>query len=248
MDDIELERIAARGWPGLRHDWLDGWLLRAGGGWTGRANSALPLRHDEGDLDVLLDRVCAWYRRAGLPPTIQVPLPARDGLRADLETRGWTERYGAIVMTADVADVLGRTVRPQGLAPVTVAEEPDEAWLAAYHYRGGALPAVARQVLLAGSRPRFLAVPDQGATVAICRVATDQGWMGITAVEVVGSHRRRGLATHLLIAALDLARTEGTRWVYLQTENTNVAAQRLYERAGFTRHHTYRYYRPSGDA
>ena len=37
----DLERVAARGWPGLEQDTLGEWLLRAGGGFTGRANSVL---------------------------------------------------------------------------------------------------------------------------------------------------------------------------------------------------------------
>ncbi|MGA8117878.1 MAG: GNAT family N-acetyltransferase, partial [Actinocatenispora sp.] len=37
----ELERIAAETWPAVHRDRLGDWLLRAAGGWTGRANSAL---------------------------------------------------------------------------------------------------------------------------------------------------------------------------------------------------------------
>ena len=36
-----LERAAAAGWRGAEEEWLGGWLLRATGGFTGRANSAL---------------------------------------------------------------------------------------------------------------------------------------------------------------------------------------------------------------
>ena len=38
-----LETAAAAAWPGVEQAWIDGWLLRAGHGFTGRANSALPL-------------------------------------------------------------------------------------------------------------------------------------------------------------------------------------------------------------
>ncbi len=38
-----LENAAAAAWPGLEQGWIDGWLLRAGAGFTGRANSATPL-------------------------------------------------------------------------------------------------------------------------------------------------------------------------------------------------------------
>src|SRR4051794_39097267 len=39
----EVQRVAALGWRALELESLGDWLLRAGGGFTGRANSALPL-------------------------------------------------------------------------------------------------------------------------------------------------------------------------------------------------------------
>jgi ribosomal protein S18 acetylase RimI-like enzyme len=245
-EDLELERIAARGWPGLRNEWVGGWWLRAGGGWTGRANSALALDEDGHHIDTLLDIVQRWYQADGLPPTVQVPLPARSDLREALEQRGWSARWGAVVMTTTVAQALTRVQPHPDLPAVDFADAPGEAWLGAYHYRGGALPAVARDILQAGARPRFLSVTDAGATVAICRTATSDGWLGITAVEVATTHRRRGLATHLLYAALEVARDEGTGRVYLQADHANAAAQCLYAGAGFARHHEYFYFRLAG--
>ncbi|CAN5909059.1 hypothetical protein BH23ACT10_BH23ACT10_22670 [soil metagenome] len=240
---LELERITARGWPGLHTEWSDGWLLRAGGGWTGRANAALPV-HGDGDLDRRLHRVTHWYREHGLAPLVQVPLPVCTALRDRLVERGWAMRWGALVMVADISDVVARAPRRDDLPPVTVAPAPDGAWLAAYHYRGGLLPAVAIEVLRAGAQPRFLSVVDDGAVVAICRTSVAEDWLGITAVEVAQTHRRRGLATHLLMAAIDHARSAGARHVYLQTERTNAAALALYARAGFMVHHDYAYHGP----
>src|SRR5664279_2894578 len=39
----DLEQTMVEGWPPLRRAELGGWLLRAGAGFTGRANSVLPL-------------------------------------------------------------------------------------------------------------------------------------------------------------------------------------------------------------
>ena len=43
LDVAGLELLAARGWRGTEEARLGDWLLRAGGGFTGRANSALAL-------------------------------------------------------------------------------------------------------------------------------------------------------------------------------------------------------------
>jgi GNAT superfamily N-acetyltransferase len=243
---LELERIAALGWPGLETEVVDGWLLRAGGGWTGRANAALPLLDASDELDAVLDRVARWYRARGLPPLVQVPLPVCTSLRDRLIERGWVDRWGAVVLTAGIDEVLERTPRRPELPPVTFGHAPDPAWLAVYHYLGDSLPDVAVDVLCAGS-PRFLSVVEGGETIAICRIAVDEGWVGIAAVEVAHAHRRRGLATHLLVAALDHGRARGATRVYLQTTDENEAALTLYRRRGFTRHHHYRYHGPPPD-
>ena len=52
---------------------------------------------------------------------------------------------------------------------------------------------------------------------------------------VMPSHRRRGIATQLLDAAIVHARTlSGVEWIVLSVTDAAPAARRLYERAGFT--------------
>ena len=52
---------------------------------------------------------------------------------------------------------------------------------------------------------------------------------------VMPSHRRQGIATELLRAALDHARTlPGAEWVHLSVSDAAPEARRLYEREGFT--------------
>src|SRR5215472_3938583 len=137
----ELERIAARHWRGTEEDRLGGWLLRAADGFTGRANSALPLGDPGMPLDDALATVTRWYRDRALPPMIAVPLPLegdspRHQLDNHLSERSWPTRPGpAFVMVADLT-----TAPPVGNLPADaqflVDAEPDDAWLAMYHYRG----------------------------------------------------------------------------------------------------------------
>ncbi|GAA0283734.1 GNAT family N-acetyltransferase [Cryptosporangium japonicum] len=236
VKDLELERIAALGWRGSDTEQLGGWHLRAAGGWTGRANSVLPLGDPGVPLDEALNFVRSWYADRGLPPLFQLPLPATRRLARSLEERGWRDLRGALVLTAEIADL---RLPARDLPPVTITGEPDADWLAAYHYRGTALPDVAVEVLRNAATPGFASVRQDGRTLAICRLTVDEGWVGITAVEVDPAHRRRGLATHLLAGALDRADAHS---VYLQTEPENTAARAMYEKLGFTQHHVYRYY------
>jgi ribosomal protein S18 acetylase RimI-like enzyme len=247
--DLELERIAALGWRGLRTERLGGWLLRSSGGWTGRANSVLPLGapgldpDPERDLTAALAAVRAWYAEVGQRALIQVPLPVRTDLRDALLARGWEDAWGALVMTAGTAETLAALPARPDLPTVELTRQPSEAWLAAYHYRGGALPAVAVDVLRTGAAPVFGTIVEDGRVLAVARAAVDEGWIGVTAVEVDAGQRRRGLAKHLLRGILQHGLLAGAHSAYLQTEDSNVAARALYEGVGFAVHHSYRYLR-----
>lgn len=237
---VELEGIAGRGWPGTEAGFVGEWWLRAGGGFTGRANSTLPLGDPGTDLDDALDRVTAWYAERRLPAMLQVPLPECAGLFDEVVRRGWVEDHEDTVMVADVASVLAR---PAAAAhEVVVSAEPDDAWRSLYRYRGAAeIPPVGLQVLAAGPSPSFASLRVGDAVAAICRTVVVDGWVGISAVEVAVSHRRRGLAVALMHAVLRRALEEGAGCAYLQVAHGNLAAEGLYAGLGFRKHHTYRY-------
>jgi len=72
---VAFERIAAAHWRGTEEEWLGDWLLRAAEGFTGRANSALPLGDPGLPPDEALDAVTRWYRDRELRPMIVIPTP-----------------------------------------------------------------------------------------------------------------------------------------------------------------------------
>jgi GNAT superfamily N-acetyltransferase len=242
---LALEEQMAATWVPLERQWLGRWLLRAGRGWTGRANSVLPLGDPGCALDEAIAAVVSWYAARDLRPMVAVPLPVLDDLAAALRERGWQRQWGALVMTVAVDDILARLPQRMDLPPVTVATEPDDAWLAAYHYRGGPLPPHAVAILRAGD-PRFASVREDGAVLAIGRFVVHDGMVGITAMEVAESQRRRGLGAHLLRGAIAAGSAAGARLAWLQVDHSNDPAQALYTAAGFTRHHSYDYYAPAG--
>src|SRR5215212_2818 len=61
LDVLALEEVAVAGWPAPDTRWLGRWLLRAAEGFTGRANSVLPLGEPDRPLDAALAEVGAWY-------------------------------------------------------------------------------------------------------------------------------------------------------------------------------------------
>ncbi|HEX2903633.1 MAG TPA: GNAT family N-acetyltransferase [Jatrophihabitans sp.] len=247
-DVLELARIGRLGWRAATRTQLDGWLLDADLGWTGRANSALPLGQLDRPLDAGLVELRSYYEGRGLLAQIQLPLPARSALDAALAERGWTVQRPSLVLTRSLAAPWPtREMESASVAgsartlACTLADRPDRDWLATYHYRGGQLPAGAVDLLTRHERVRFAAIRDGQQVLAIGRATVDEGWLGITAVEVAPTHRRRGLAGDMMRALLDWGRSQAGAACYLQVDGANTAALALYRGLGFTVHHRYHY-------
>ena len=213
----DLERLAALGWRASDEERLGDWLLRAAGGFTGRANSALAI---------------------GDPGT---PVAAAAGeVDRHLAGLGWQVRArDAIVMTAAPAAVPHRSP-PTGVR-IDLAPEPDNAWLSCYHFHGQDLPPAAVALLTSAPWQAFASARTGGRTVAVGRVAAGGDWAGLTAVEVDPACRRQGLASAITTALAGAAAAHGAAGLYLQVLTGNSAGRLLYQRVGFTEHHRYHY-------
>ena len=234
----DLERLAARSWRGLEEQPYGGWLLRAGGGFTGRANSVLVVGDPPEDLPDAVAAVSRWYAARGLRPRAQVPTPGAERADAAFAAAGWTRDDDNLVLTASMDDW------PAPAVEVGLANGPDDSWLAAYRYRGTPLPPVAHAVLVNAEEPVFAAVrcePGPAPLAAVARGVLVEGWLCVTAVTVDEGHRRRGLATAVMAGLGAWARERGGSSCVLQVAGANAAARALYGRLGFTEHHRYHY-------
>ncbi|GAA3181404.1 GNAT family N-acetyltransferase [Streptomyces ramulosus] len=240
-DVRELAEVGARGWPAVETERLGGWLLRASGGFTRRANSALPLGDPGVPLDEALAHTVRWYAARALPPVVAVTTgrpDAAEELAAELERRGWTASGHTRVRTAALAPLADTGA---DLTRVRLTREPDAAWLARYHRAAGPVPE-ARAVLTGGPSVWFATVAGaDGGAEAIGRCVVDGRWAGFAAVEVAPAARRRGLARLVMAALAARALDEGASAAHLQVEADNAAALALYDGLGFTDHHGYHY-------
>jgi GNAT superfamily N-acetyltransferase len=239
----DLERVAARGWRALEEGQLGDWLLRAGGGFTGRANSVLVIGDPGLPLPASVEAVERWYDARGLRPAAQLPGVRSRAADAAFAAAGWERDEDVLVLTAPIGTPAPPTV------PVALAGTPDDAWLTGYRYRGSALPPVAAQLLTHAEDAVFASVrldPAPAPLAAVARGVLTDGWLGVTAVTVAEEHRRRGLATAVMAALQRWAAERGAHSVYLQVVAGNAPARALYRRAGFIEHHRYHYRRRVG--
>ncbi|MEW2381649.1 GNAT family N-acetyltransferase [Micromonospora sp. NPDC047707] len=236
-----LELAADEAWPAPTRARLGDWLLRSADGWTGRANSALPVGDPDRPLPAALDAVERWYAGLGQPALVNTPLPLAAPVGAELDARGWTSRPPVLVQTVPLAALPPAAPEPAGSPPVELATAPSEGWLAIAAGRKGGLPDAARHVLTAVDQVRFAEVYADNRLVAVGRgTVTGAGrWLGLSLIEVLPEARRQGLARRVIHALAGWGAAAGATDAFLQVEQRNTGAVALYRTLGFTTHHTY---------
>ncbi|MEO6143070.1 MAG: GNAT family N-acetyltransferase [Dermatophilaceae bacterium] len=249
MDD--LERITVAGWQPVERAELGDWLLRAAGGFSGRANSVLPLGNPGVPLSEAVDRCESWYDERGLRRLFALFGPAGfavgdDPLGRELLARGYEPFNDTAVLTGATGTLAAETAPASG-ARVRLESKPSPQWWDAWASRAGGThhvntPSSAAQAVLTGSADQlFASLEVDGAVVGIARVAFTQAWAGVSALHVEPASRRSGVAIQLMGALADAARARGIQNIYVQVLQASSPARGLYERLGFSLHHEYRY-------
>ena len=224
-----VEHAAALAWPGIEQHWVGGWLLRAGHGVTHRANSAIPLGVSAqiADLEAVLD----WYRARDLPARLALPerlLPVR--------TPGtMPSRVMVRDLTAEASSVTPAQPSP---ASVTLAQQPDTEWCRLYERE---VPVDVLTAVVDG-QVTFAAVPGCAVGRGAVTTAPDGTvWLGISAVRVSPTHRRRGHARAVCETLMAWGAESGAERAYVQVPDDDPAALTLYTGLGFRLHHRSRY-------
>ena len=245
VPDDDMQRICWAGWPAREVEMLGGWALRAHGGITGRANSAMAVGDPGRPVRDALDEVREWYAARGLPPQLQLPLtdPANRSM-ADL---GWDRLHVTVVQVAPIAPLLATVPAPAGAADLHVVVEPtpSRTWLSLMHDLDLHGPDSHVAILTGPARVGFVTLHRGDEPVGIGRVSVEGTWAGVTSVDVTPDARRQGVASAVMRALLTWALEQGATSSYLQVRAANTAALRLYAGLGYATHHPYGYRAPS---
>ncbi len=242
----EIDECAARAWPALFVDELDGWRLRFTYNVTGRANSVLPINlGDRYSLDERLRRVEAFYRRWNAPVRYHItPAAQPTDLEQTLIDRGYRRVTPTLVQVAPLVAVLDH-LGPGQTHDVHMTPELDETWFDTYRRLedlSDREAGVIRGILGRIDRPAaYVLVATEGQPIGVGMGVVDSGWAGVFCVVVDPRYRRIGAARTVLRALAQWARRGQALNMYLQVTEQNSAARALYAGAGFETLYSYHY-------
>ena len=236
-----IDDLAMRAWPARLVQPLHGWRVAFGDGLTRRANSvhAVEWHHEAGLADAIAE-VERFYAERGLPARFRISAVSRPKeLDAELAERDYGIEAPTDVLVAEAAPTGRRSTDHS----VTTAPAPSTDWRGMW-FAGRARDEVAKRRALLARLPQgsaFALARTQGELSGLGLAVVEGGWAGIFAMQTAERFRRQGVALAVLDALIAETRAMGANRLYLQVEQDNAVAQRLYRRAGFSFAYSYHY-------
>jgi ribosomal protein S18 acetylase RimI-like enzyme len=141
--------------------------------------------------------------------------------------------------------VLTRSLGPDGAGSTPIDREPPPGWLQAFARISGYTDA--RRELLASLladialETGYAGIDDGSRMVAVGLAVVDTGYVGLFEIATDPDHRRRGLASRLIMDLLAWSSGLGATTAYLQVEECNGPALAMYDRLGFVESYRYWY-------
>jgi ribosomal protein S18 acetylase RimI-like enzyme len=240
--DIEsLERATLDAVGPAEIDALPGWLLPFDSSTVGRAISAVPLRH--ADLDpALIAEVELRYARHGLKTQFRMAdVPGLENLRQVLLSHGYTAQQPTLTLVGTVSQ-WPAVVAEQS---VQLSTQPTPAWTSVY-LSGDFDPVDGANRVRALTRSQSLvyaSLSDASGPIAAGTAAFSQGWGSLHGLRTVARARGKGCASALIAALGQEARERKVERCFLQVEEGNAPAIRLYRSLGFQTAWLYHYWR-----
>ncbi len=239
---IELEQIASNAWVAEETVRLGGWLLRANGGVTRRANSVLPIGPPPPPHDEAIEKVIQFYKERNLIPRFQMTETSKPvELDRDLSERGFSVGLQVEIHTAAISHL----VQKDSAIDVLISNDISDGWMSVYSESSGYDEASmeTRKALMKRTslqKAFALARIDRELAGVGFGVVEDK-WLGLFNIAVLPTMRGRGVALAVNASLAKWAHQRGARSAYLQVESENIPALKLYSKLGFQHAYTYWY-------
>jgi len=240
---MRLDRAARLAWPPQQIAAISGWQVTASRDVTKRTNATHSWHFDHSlEVGSAIDQVEGWYRARGKPSLFQLTRWSQpECLDAVLQAAGYRRFDDSLVQTCPV-DAFGAL--QTAAAAIDLELRPTARAMNALCDPRMAAEARRARAALFGRirRPLAIAVADRdGVAVAAGLVVVDGPLAGIFAMRTQPPWRGQGIASAILQRLAAWAAAMGAQCLYLQVEEANQPARRLYRRHGFQTVYGYHY-------
>jgi N-acetylglutamate synthase len=219
-------------WPAVSTLLMEGWVVRIAHGYSGRANSASAVVPGARMSPDLLDTIEKLYRDAGLKPSVRITPLADPGVEPLLMQRGYRIKDECRILPLD--RYRGVRADPR----VRIEGAPSRRWLAGVSSNQAPSKRSADHLLAIVGHLRvpavFATLEIDGKAAGFGMCAIDRGWAELGSIMLDGAFRGRGLGRATVDALLAWAAREGASNAFLQVDQTNTVACKLYASQGFT--------------
>ncbi len=223
--------------PAIHQALYDGWLLRASGTDTRRANSATALQLSRLPLEEKIAFTEEWYRTQGQPAIFRLTEAlAPPELDVLLANRGYALEVETWVMTRDLTEGIppGNYAIPEG---AKLLERSESEGLDDIHRMKAVSPAlhaqdVKRQALWKGPQI-FLSLKTAHGIASTGMARLEAGHLGIFNMRTASKARDKGYASILVAYLLAWGLEQAATSAFLQVDQTNLAAIAVYRKFGF---------------
>lgn len=246
---VSIEELAMNAWPAQHTVAHGGWLLRLAEGYTKRANSVLPFYGGDASPEALQDRIAAceaFYERAGQDTIFKLTTFSTHGLDQALDERGYLLENPSLVL---VLDDIAPEITAERFEKGIVVEQGDALsydWLEMLcsisgipaHHEGS----IARIMNGITMKTGYFTLHAHGCIPAACGFAVIEGaYVGLFSIATSVSFRGQGYGEQLVRHMLRWAGEQGATSSYLQVEQANLAANRLYAKLNYRELYPYWY-------
>jgi N-acetylglutamate synthase len=221
-------------WPAASTLLMEGWVVRFANGYSGRANSASAVVPGARMSSDLLDTIEKLYREAGLRPSVRVTPLADAAVEPLLMQRGYRIKDESRMMTLPLDRYLDVQADPR----VRIESAPGRRWLAGVtsHEQPSKrspdhLFAIVGHLRVPAA---FATLEIDGKMAGFGMCAIDRGWAELGSIMLDSAFRGRGLGRATVDALLVWAAREGASNAFLQVDQTNAVACKLYASQDFT--------------
>ena len=237
----ELELLGHNAWLAEERLRLGGWILRADHGVTRRANSVLPIASQNIPLDLAISLAIDFYESRDLVPRFQVTeASCPHDLDNELIQRGFTLGLQVEIWTSPISSLIEKE-------PTLETETLDHLsndWITIYNLSSGHDSAtfnIRRSIMDRTLQPKTYALSLIDTEIAAVGYGVVEGqWLGIFNIATHPEKRHLGAATAVNRQLGIWAHNLGATTAYLQVEQNNAPAKKLYQKLGFS--HAYDYW------